>query len=612
MPDLPDFDGRTELTRGTMNALVESARRARATPNATGVKVTDLGSGGRHYDVPRKPEPLRPSVKVLVRNDTGEDAKQGYVFTIKEMIDPDASTDDDEILLGGEDVEVGEEPADDTPAPSTSPGFRGVSPEAGEPFAVLLDALAPGQTGRAIVSGVAVCQVDLVRHTHRKAVPVEGDVTKMVSAESSGAAILWLSDEKVGLRTAVVLIPTGLLVPNTGECELDKCVQVVDDLFLDGFDLYEEVKQFRLAPDGTLQACDCCPGCQDCIPDQPVNDAWTFTVISEHNFFDPFSLCVLCGNWSGTFVVTYACEGGKCLFIQTSPPDPVQFPCITLSGFIDQPAKWVMYFGKLVTNGTIFGSGRINADDKDRWWLLLIEDWPSGTFPTIGRHTNVYQALYHIDNSQSKFELYGVNSLVFSTTGGLGDLGQGACVMSLSAPCPPDFGTTDPTGNIQCLGGGAIFPVGSPRQGCKQADGIPATVCCPAGMMDNLTISLILPTSVTGPACHDIPLPGTIKFDGFGWSGYIPVQVPTGYFPFPPGNVEALAMTGFNLRLRCEGDGTFKLDEFSGYISYPDVENIYTITAYSVSCDPIDIRFRYPGYTCRSRGVGDAIIIITE
>jgi hypothetical protein len=259
MSDLPDFDGRTKLTRGTMNALVEEARRARYPPNGSGVNVTDFGSGGRHYDVPLPPDPLGPSVRVLVRNDTGGDVKQGYILGLGDMLDGDATTDTTEVLLTEDDVVPAEEPADDQPATSMTPTFKGILPMEDRPFVVLLDALADKQTGRGIVQGVAVCKVSMIDPDHAFAVPLDREITQMLSSEIGNIPILWLSTEEGSSHTAVILLPGGLVPevpPDT--CVASDCVQFIQDVTLEGLSLYKEVKMLSPSAAG-LQVCDECP-----------------------------------------------------------------------------------------------------------------------------------------------------------------------------------------------------------------------------------------------------------------------------------------------------------------------------------------------------------------
>lgn len=89
--------------------------------------------------------------------------------------------------------------------------FDGTAPTAGSAVAVTLDALGPGELGRAVVVGRVVCQVNLTALSHRYAWPVAGDTTQFKSAAAGpvylvGTASNWTA---TGQQWAIgILLPT--------------------------------------------------------------------------------------------------------------------------------------------------------------------------------------------------------------------------------------------------------------------------------------------------------------------------------------------------------------------------------------------------------------------
>ena len=88
--------------------------------------------------------------------------------------------------------------------------FRGVTPtDTTSPVAILLEPVADGRIGRAVVSGVAVVQVDLIDTEHTHAVAIEDDSTKLESAEGGSIEILVIDRSATGTKWAIVRIGAG-------------------------------------------------------------------------------------------------------------------------------------------------------------------------------------------------------------------------------------------------------------------------------------------------------------------------------------------------------------------------------------------------------------------
>src|SRR5690606_26622695 len=86
---------------------------------------------------------------------------------------------------------------------SSSVGIgNGIVPVAGEPFA-LLPACGVGNIVDAVVYGTAIVRVDMTDVNHKYATCITGDPTKLVSAETGEALILWRA-EGTGTVWAVV------------------------------------------------------------------------------------------------------------------------------------------------------------------------------------------------------------------------------------------------------------------------------------------------------------------------------------------------------------------------------------------------------------------------
>jgi hypothetical protein len=91
--------------------------------------------------------------------------------------------------------------------------FRGVTPTDGsDPVAILLEPVADGRIGRAVVSGVAVVQVGLIDTEHIHAEAIADDSTKLESAAGGSIEILAIDRSTTGTKWAIVRIGAGASV----------------------------------------------------------------------------------------------------------------------------------------------------------------------------------------------------------------------------------------------------------------------------------------------------------------------------------------------------------------------------------------------------------------
>lgn len=106
-------------------------------------------------------------------------------------------------------------PADNLDEFKSRPALVGVTPElpthAGR-FCILLEPLASGSIGRALVSGVGVARVNVIDPGHRFAEVVHEDPTRLRSAHAGSVEILWKDSGTGGDRWAVVRLGGGELV----------------------------------------------------------------------------------------------------------------------------------------------------------------------------------------------------------------------------------------------------------------------------------------------------------------------------------------------------------------------------------------------------------------
>lgn len=139
------------------------------------------------------PGPLADTVQgttvVLVQNSTGSAVSHGYCLAITDA------------LL---------DPTDSPPAWLSRPALDGDEPTADDdPFVVLLEPIAAGAVGRAAIAGLAIAQVNLTDTGHGYAAPTAGDATKLTSAASGPARILWRESGSTGTQACVLLIGVG-------------------------------------------------------------------------------------------------------------------------------------------------------------------------------------------------------------------------------------------------------------------------------------------------------------------------------------------------------------------------------------------------------------------
>jgi hypothetical protein len=131
---------------------------------------------------------------VLLRNDSGAGRSR---FSVLEV---------DGVVIG---------PGDNLESFQNTPAVTGVTPtedHAGR-FAILLDPIEAGEIGRALLAGVCPCQVDVTDEEHQFAAPTDGDASKLTSAESGPAHILWAD---TGIGTKWCLVRLGGPAPTAG------------------------------------------------------------------------------------------------------------------------------------------------------------------------------------------------------------------------------------------------------------------------------------------------------------------------------------------------------------------------------------------------------------
>jgi hypothetical protein len=147
---------------------------------------------------------------VLLRNDSGAGRSR---FSVLEV---------DGVVIG---------PGDNLESFQNTPAVTGVTPtedHAGR-FAILLDPIEAGEIGRALLAGVCPCQVDVTDEEHRYAAPTDGDASKLTSAESGPAHLLWAD---TGTGTKWCLVRLGGPAPTAGG---DAAIKIVS-------------KYYRIAP----------------------------------------------------------------------------------------------------------------------------------------------------------------------------------------------------------------------------------------------------------------------------------------------------------------------------------------------------------------------------
>ena len=163
-----------QLDHRSINAWNDAARAHRATKQN--------GGAGRLAS-----QRLPPSLHVLIRNDTGADLPIRSVLRITNwLVSP---------------VAYPFEAAD-------HPALTGNTPDdATNRIVITSEPIRNGEIGRAVVMGVAVVDVDINSGQHRYAVPIDGDETKLETAESGPAKIL-VMESSGSTRRAIVLLGT--------------------------------------------------------------------------------------------------------------------------------------------------------------------------------------------------------------------------------------------------------------------------------------------------------------------------------------------------------------------------------------------------------------------
>jgi len=158
----------------TWNPILEAARGFR--------RMKQKGQG----TVDPKPERLTPAHIITVRNMTGADLG---LFDVVELTDTLESLTDDYLLI------------------SDRPALDGDTPTGTDiPFAILLDAIADGELGRAVVGGCAVVDVDIVDSGHEYATPQASTTGNLVSAASGPVRIIDRETGSSGIKRACVLV----------------------------------------------------------------------------------------------------------------------------------------------------------------------------------------------------------------------------------------------------------------------------------------------------------------------------------------------------------------------------------------------------------------------
>ncbi|VTR92822.1 unnamed protein product [Gemmata massiliana] len=164
------------ITASTWNRFVDAARRSETETRQT--------AGARPLDG----DPWRPALTVLVEN-TGESA-----LPARTILTPAAAVLD---------------PEGDPLLARRRPLIRGATPAAAtDPVLVVLDGIAPGEIGRAVVSGATVAQVSITSTSHRFARPLAGYSSHLISA-ATGPVRLLVPPTETGTKNVYVLLGGG-------------------------------------------------------------------------------------------------------------------------------------------------------------------------------------------------------------------------------------------------------------------------------------------------------------------------------------------------------------------------------------------------------------------
>lgn len=168
---------RATISRQTYNALIEAI---------------DYSKREQFQQRAGTPREARSQTVITVRNNTGAPVSR---FGVLELGEPLVTATQNEAEFLNRITFDGETPAD-----------------ASAPFCVLLEPLAAGAIGRAVVMGAVPCLLDVRSEAHGSAAPVPGQAGYLRSAASGGAVILWVEPAADGtgadpvLRDAYVLL----------------------------------------------------------------------------------------------------------------------------------------------------------------------------------------------------------------------------------------------------------------------------------------------------------------------------------------------------------------------------------------------------------------------
>lgn len=102
------------------------------------------------------------------------------------------------------------DPADNADGFAERPAMSGVTPTAEHAgrFGVLLEPIADGAVGRAVVAGVTVCRITLASEAHTHAVAAVDATAALASADGGDALILW-HEPGTGELWAIIRIGAG-------------------------------------------------------------------------------------------------------------------------------------------------------------------------------------------------------------------------------------------------------------------------------------------------------------------------------------------------------------------------------------------------------------------
>lgn len=145
-------------------------------------------------------EPLRPTLTVFAKNDTGGSLPPFSVVAL----------DVDTVNL------VDPSDADDVYAFARQPVFSGTTPAAASrTFGITTDYLKPDQMGRVIVSGVTPVDVVVSNNNHHYARPNSGTTATLTSADAGPAKIIWKESGTGTKRAVIMLTPVDSLAFDT-------------------------------------------------------------------------------------------------------------------------------------------------------------------------------------------------------------------------------------------------------------------------------------------------------------------------------------------------------------------------------------------------------------